>query len=276
MKSHLKIRFTYRLLTLTVFTFFIKGLSAQVIELQRISSNSNELCFVHKIRKSETLFSLARVYDQSVREIEEMNPNLNLQSLHEGQEIRIPVKPNGIASDSVSGSRPVFYKVMPKDNLFSISHRLLKIKEKELHQLNHHLTSELKNGDVLLVGYFKTKSSVESVLTRETPLRESEIATNETHLEFIPNVAYSRGIALVETKGLGEGRYFALHATAPIESSIAITNPVNQRVIYAKVIGRIPPIYEPGVQIVVSSSVARFLGVPDHRFYAAIAYQKTR
>jgi len=72
---------------------------------------------------------------------------------------------------------------------------------------------------------------------------------------------------------MGEGRMFALHNEAKMESMIEIINPIQNRKVLAKVIGRIPPIYEKEVKVLVSAEVSRQLGVIGKRFFVNIRYR---
>ncbi|MBK9108098.1 MAG: LysM peptidoglycan-binding domain-containing protein [Saprospiraceae bacterium] len=276
MKFNLSSNSCKSIIATTFLLLFTSSNYAQVIEIQRISSNESDLYFMHKIRKSETLFSIARTYGVNLPELTNYNSDIATKLITESHEIRIPIEAHSILEDSIPGASPVYYKIKPKDNLFSLSHRVFKKSENLLAKLNSGNTSNMHPGNFLKIGYFKFNVPAESVLAKEVHPQENSERIEESPIHLIPNAAYSRGIAYVERNRLGEGRYFALHATAPIESSIAITNPVNMRTIYAKVIGRLPPIYEAGTQVVVSSSVARYLGIPDNRFYAVITYQQRK
>lgn len=268
---------SYLTIVLTAFLLLVTSwISAQVIEIQRLSTNKTDLFFLHKIRKSETMFSIARTYGLSLEELSNYNTGITGNQLKEDQDIRIPVTTEDILNDSVAGALLIVYKVQAKDNLFALSHRIFNKSKNQLEKLNLTKTLSMHPGNLLKIGYFKMNVSAESVLAKEVLPQIYAENKEEAPIEVIPHAAISRGLAYVEGNSLGEGRYFALHSTAPIESSIAITNPVNMRTIYAKVIGRIPPIYEPGTQVVVSSSVARFLGIPDNRFYAEIKYQRLK
>ncbi|MEO1438613.1 MAG: hypothetical protein AAFV80_23940, partial [Bacteroidota bacterium] len=66
----------------------------------------------------------------------------------------------------------------------------------------------------------------------------------------------------------------ALHREAKEESVIQVYNPMSNRTFFVKVIGKVPPSYDPKVKVVLSSSAARALGAIDPRFHVKITYQK--
>jgi hypothetical protein len=71
----------------------------------------------------------------------------------------------------------------------------------------------------------------------------------------------------------GGGSFFALHDQASIGSVLKVSNPMNGRVIYCKVIGRLPGGKDDNRSIVkLSGPAAGALGVLDRRFLADVEY----
>lgn len=69
--------------------------------------------------------------------------------------------------------------------------------------------------------------------------------------------------------------YYLLHKTLPVNTLIRIMNPVTNQAVLAKVVGKIPDnIYSPEISLVVTTEVARALGVIDKKFYTKITYPK--
>ena len=68
---------------------------------------------------------------------------------------------------------------------------------------------------------------------------------------------------------------YALHRYAPVNSVIAVTNPMKKRTVYVKVIGRMPDtVYSDNIIVVVSSTAASMLGAKDAKFYVQVRYAK--
>ena len=67
--------------------------------------------------------------------------------------------------------------------------------------------------------------------------------------------------------------FYLLHKTLPVNTLIQINNPVTQQTVLAKVVGKIPDnIYSPEISVVVTTEVARALGVIDQKFYTKITF----
>lgn len=83
----------------------------------------------------------------------------------------------------------------------------------------------------------------------------------------------NKGIAIWRNNGFGKNKMFALHATARINSYIELDNPMMDRVVYAKVVGNIPPnTYPEEVKVIISPKTASNLGVLDQRFFIKMKY----
>lgn len=67
--------------------------------------------------------------------------------------------------------------------------------------------------------------------------------------------------------------FYLLHKSLPVNTLIQISNPVTSQTVLAKVVGEIPDnIYSPEISLVVTTEVARALGVIDQKFYTKITY----
>ena len=68
---------------------------------------------------------------------------------------------------------------------------------------------------------------------------------------------------------------YALHRTAKIGSVIKVTNPLNRRVLYVKVLDRLQRAAQPyNVKIVLSPTAAVALGAVDSKFKVNLEYYK--
>lgn len=246
-------------------------LAAQSIDLTGSSSNPGQMAFRYKVRKSESLFNLTKTFQCLPSDLYLYNSQTPVTKLLEGDVISIYYRPNLLREDSLPSSLPVYYTVQPKDNLFALINRKLKLSKTHLLRFNPTLKNGLISGTALKLGFIHFVSPYKE--KGEPPLNISSANDPQAIEEAENNYTKSgRGLVFVERGNLGIGRYFVLHATAKMDSWMEIENPVNGRKLFAKVIGRIPPIYPAGVQLVVSTSVAAQLGVPDDRFYAIFAF----
>lgn len=72
----------------------------------------------------------------------------------------------------------------------------------------------------------------------------------------------------------GAGKYYALHNTAQRGTIIKVTNPLNGKYIYAKVLESIPQIKQnAGLIIKLSDSALEALGTSDTKFYVELNYE---
>jgi hypothetical protein len=72
----------------------------------------------------------------------------------------------------------------------------------------------------------------------------------------------------------GPGKYYALHNSAPRGTIIKVTNPLNGRSIYAKVLEAIPQMKQnAGLIIKLSDSALEALGTNEAKFYCELSYE---
>lgn len=73
----------------------------------------------------------------------------------------------------------------------------------------------------------------------------------------------------------GVGKYYALHNTAPRGTIVKVTNPLNGKFIYAKVLEAIPQIKQnAGLIIKLSDSAIDALGTNEAKFYCELSYEQ--
>lgn len=75
------------------------------------------------------------------------------------------------------------------------------------------------------------------------------------------------------TSGWQDGKYYALMNNVPVGTIIRITNAVNNKTIFAKVLGDLPDMKESiGLTLRISDAAASELGTPDPKFSVAVKY----
>lgn len=220
-----------------------------------------------------TVYKLSKQYGVSADALLAANPALENGSLRLGEEIFIPILKSQITQQKLDDEAfPVYYEVKPQENMFRIARVYLGVKEEILMLLNHKENTDLNIGERLLLGYF----SAENVEEPE-PIEEHTASIGSTMKEKFEYRAAKKvfkdqtGVGLwFKDTDPGSGM-FVLHESAPINSIVAVTNPMFRKTVYAKVIGNIPPkTYPKEVIIVVSPEVAKSLGILDARFFAKI------
>jgi LysM repeat protein len=142
------------------------------------SGNSATNYREHRVKKKETLYGIAQLYNVSVDDIKKLNKELYSRGLKKGETLLIPAKSkngesNGSnAENSVPGTQK--YTVKAKETKFGIA-RKFGISIAELEDLNPQL-GELKVGETLIV---PDKTVVESAEIDEANFQYYEVKPKE-------------------------------------------------------------------------------------------------
>ncbi|HLW33797.1 MAG TPA: LysM peptidoglycan-binding domain-containing protein, partial [Aequorivita sp.] len=108
----------------------------------------------HEVKRQETLYGIAQLYNVSVDDIKKLNKELYSRDLKSGETLIIPTKSsqNGMINPNIGGLSPgtALYVVKPKETKFGIA-RKFGITLAELEDLNPDLGEELKVGAEIIV-----------------------------------------------------------------------------------------------------------------------------
>jgi len=283
------------LLVLVLFvaaTSFSYGRSACPKDSLRTERIDGKAIIFHKVEAKETLYSLARRYKTSVGSITALNPNA-LKSFEIGDIVKVPGKDAALAKtdnskaevvrkDETTEVKPAktnktpksskendTYTVVQGDNWYSIS-RKTGVTVPVLKQLNPAIAaSGLATGQVLV-----TKSGA-TATTTEVAKELTVIKTDKPDLS-------PTGYEKIVEKGLCEviedkdsRLHVALSKTAPEGTIIQIKNELNGRVIFVKVIGKLP---DTGAndKVIVKLSYKAFEAIDANakRFPVVVSYTK--
>ncbi len=228
----------------------------------------------YKVNKKQTLYHISKTFRVNPDNMMMYNHALQGKALMENDILKIPVNKLNIQFEKKQfpdSSCALYYQVKKSESLFHIAKRKFEIDIKKLLQLNKIKNTTIHEGSVLLLGYYPLNSSPH--LIEQNQLFSLNEPPQKEFIESELLTKQSRGVAISQYDLPGSGRLFALHNTAAMDSQIEIENPITNRKVYAKVIGRIPPIYERDVQIIVSAETARMLGAVDKRFFVSIRYR---
>jgi len=240
--------------------------------------------FKHTLQKGETLYQLSKKYGADIDKVHQWNSHLLINQISLGTEIKIPFEKDKVLP---KGSTVVLYTVMPKENLFSIVRRNLGMDLAFIKSLNQMEEDALQISQKLILGYFEKSPHplAEEIgnLDAKTALQKSDslltIAQHKLFRDFqkqleTATIGEERGIAFWKKEsGIDKGNY-VLHREAPLNSVIEITNPMFNKTVYAKVVGKIPPnTYTYEVKVVITPGLAKELGAIDSRFFTYIKYQ---
>lgn len=133
----------------------------------------------HKVKKKETLYGIALLYNVSVDDIKRLNKELYSRELKNGEQLLIPVAPGqtGMINPNIGGIPPgtKLYTVQPKETKFGIA-RKFGISIAELEDLNPDLGEELKIGTALIV---PDKSIIDDAEINEEDFQFYEVKAKE-------------------------------------------------------------------------------------------------
>ena len=246
-----------------------------------LDDKTNEKIYEHTIVRGQTLYSLARFFGLNEEQLYPYNPKLNNKTITVGQKVRIPLPNVAIKRFKKADFQriyfaPVLFKVHKGDNLFKISKTLFHMPIDSILKWNG-LTSQaqiIAPGQVLHVGWLSVKGVPDSIRSVK---KASISARSETLHHFFGNqkkVSEQRGAAFWQIKGNAFTDLYCLHRTARVGSIVEVQNMMNNKIIYAKVIGAIPEnAFNKDVVVIVSPSVAKLLGAKDAKFFVHITYK---
>ena len=237
--------------------------------------------FEHILAPKQTLYAMARFYGLSVSELNFYNPSLDEKTLKNGDPVRVPIPNRAIKryfNEATENGAfiPVYYVVKKGDTMYRISRDFFRMPADTIKRRNNMWTDELKTGQKLHIGWMNINGIPEEYregaggpfAKRVQALKKLFIAqqqTKQTHGQ--------QGVAFWDPDSREDSDLYALHRTAAIDSVIEITNPMRNRTVYAKVIGRIPDTaYGNNIVVVVSPLTAKLLGARDPRFFVRIRY----
>lgn len=256
-----------------------------------IEVDQDERAFIlQPIETGTTFYKIANQYGIDISQLTVLNQNYKSDDLDIGSKINIPFE---AIRDTIEFMQPteaayiLCYQVKPKENMFRISRIYFDMQTKDLLNINQMRRHDLSVDQILTIGYLRKakEPDTSAVIASDTSgihpdsifLSNDQAQVMRSPLDeyrenHIP-ISFGKGVAFWDKSAEESNRYYVLHATARLNSLMEIVNPMNQRKVFAKVVGNIPKnSYTNDIQIVVSSAVAKKLGVLDSRFYTTYQY----
>lgn len=233
----------------------------------------------HIVYPGETLYSIAPFYGLMPQNVLQANKQLDMNSLKVGQRLKIPIPNIAITRFKKGGfvdslKVPVIYKVKHGETLYTISKKYFRMPIDTIMQRNNMYDYRLSVGMPLHIGWMDKRGvpdsiqmKIKRIFTKKMLTEEDYKRKNKEILDFD-----QQGIAYWQKGAKSGGHSMTLHRTAKVGSMITIINPMTKKKIRTKVVGRIPPVFDRDVILVLSPSTARRLGAVDSRFYVKIKY----
>ncbi len=234
----------------------------------------------HPIKLKQTLFSISKYYNIDLDELFEYNLSFRDDpSLRVGDRVKIPIPNKAIkryksSSFVASKNIGIYYVVQAGDNLYQISKRYFEMPIDSIVKRNHLKNNSLKPGQRLLMGWMGTEGIHVDWRTIQAPAESDALKTQYNEGKLTKKEIAAQGVCVWPKDSKEKGSLYALHRDAAIGSIICVDNPMSNRTVYAKVIGRIPVSYERNIEIILSPEAARKLGARDPRFFVKTKYLK--
>ena len=231
---------------------------------------------LHLVEVGDNLYQVSKKYNSTVLDIWKSNPSIVDSVVVPGQVLKVPVNSKADVQKSTAGTlevvevveevteeklkfekdQLVLHQVEKGQTLFAIS-RLYNVAIEDIITWNSLESTNLTIGDSLIVNPFggvkiveDKKNEVVEIKPSDKPMKTTVISNEQQdllHEEFVglkENGAaqWERGTAswLETNNPMMKSNYYALHKTAPIGTIIKVSNLVNKKYIFVKVIGKLP------------------------------------
>ena len=271
------------------------------------------LFIVHKVDPGQGLYGVARRYKTTVPEIQKANQGtgqslsvgqiilvpcadkhnhsspVENKSLSKTADVQKPKKAieNDANTITVSSDKEPIYHTVTKEetlDLIAANHHLT---VEQLKGLNHSKTVYLTLGGKMIVGYKEKKAAGEKakpeqkINPKPVPNSKSKTVENPGRKPVVVAPDNTARKAVMEN-GMGtwvdDGSIkrdisLAMHKTAPAGTIMKITNPMNGRAKYVKVVGSLPNTDDnKAIIIKISKNTADDLGIIDKDFRVKLEY----
>jgi LysM repeat protein len=259
---------------------------------------------LHRVEKGEGLYGIARIYGSTPTQIQQIN-NLGTTILELGQVLKVPAKASkaSVANPAATSTKAEKYKTEPivqnpklkldqyathvvkkGETLYKIATKydisvteLKEINNLNSNSLNHNQKLKVpKQGRIIanpdIIEPVEEDSKNVKVESSKGTANVKVSTQNHKHLNSIE--VSETGIAgWINDKSINNKKSIALHKTAPIGTIIRITNLMNNKSVYVKVIGTLPETGDnENTVIVISKAAVNMLGVIDQKFRVTLTY----
>jgi len=243
---------------------------------------------IHVVKPSETLYFISKLYEVSVEDIKKWN-NLARNELNVGQKLRIIKKvQNKIKLGTNEGGN--WHIVKAGETLFAVS-RQYDVTIDQLREWNDLSNNSISVGqrikvsehadvveratDVKDVTKDVIKSTKKIVRPPEKIVKVGE--KRDTEVVRTTSTSYVRkvedGLAAMIQGSTENKKYLALHRTAEIGTIMQVRNEMNNRVVFVRVLGKLPDTGDnDNILVRISKAAYERLGAIDRKFRVEISY----
>ncbi len=283
---------------LILFTFISLLATAEPADSIGVEKSNGQSFIIHKVDRGQTLFSISRMYKVKPADIYAFNPEA-APGLKLGMLIKIPSAqtlaklpkkeqkqpetPFVPSTPKITG--PVKkHKVEKGQGLYTIA-KMYGASIAEVKMWNKLSSNELKLGQLLIVSNPDRTSTTEkqTIIKHLKTTHESHVTSGQQRLDTVQvrkrivkegagDKSYESGIAEVNSQGLNDANYEALHESAAKGTYISIKNLANSQKVMVRVVGKLPHDLNPKIIIRISKKAQQRLATIDHQFAVEVSY----
>lgn len=232
----------------------------------------------HVVKKGETLYSISRAYGVKVKDLLKLNPSLTAKSsIRPGQKLTIPGRLNigsSVHLDSAyqtSTKRPTAKVAVPATP--DTPYKDEDSKARRGVPADQENAMAIINNDQPVINARSTSVPADAYSVRAA-------SSNAADYPGLFGQYAAHGYKTSKTRGAANfiddntqgNPYLALYSGAETGSIIKVTNMMNKKTVYVKVVGRVPTA-DAGKEVILklSNKVARELGTVDDKFLVEVA-----
>lgn len=250
--------------------------------LEAIIQGNNRF-LLHHVKPKQTLYSISKYYGLEITDLMYYNPSLKT-GVEINQTIKIPVGSRDIKWKKTSKTIKwrmieVVYVVKPKDTVYKIAKTKFGMELDSFRHLNNMTHDTLEIGDKVIVGWIDIDGIPPKVGVRAWLPISLYNSYRKLKAIYLKNSQDKKKQEVTEKgpavwhKNQKTNNLYALHKTAPIGSVLKVTNPLNNRTLYVKVVGRMQTAgYRYDTVLVLSHGAAEALGGVNKSFRVDISY----
>lgn len=241
---------------------------------------------IYTVRASETLFGISKKFNCTVDDLKKWN-NLESNTVREGQKLLVNSNP----STSLKQETPVTTKVDEPEFLTEKFKKAPPVKEtKDKNNAPVEVKpseSAVVKKDVPEISASKDKNAVASnsseIKKIDTQKSSEDLSENPTRTmlpvgrgsagKTLMQVSESGICSWISDRDINQNKYYGLHRTAPIGTIIKVTNKMNSKYVFVKVVGVLPDTGDNEKSILkISQASVNKLGALDAHFQVDLSY----
>lgn len=227
------------------------------------NSSKTSINKYHIVEKGQSLYAISKLHNVSVDDLKKWN-KLSDNNIQLGQQI--------LLSDPSLNSKSIEQKnTTTVEKSVKVDAITIPTTPKETPKNTSKEEPIIKTETSPMVDTIEKEEEVQAI-ENETQSELIKLFKTQTQNKKISTVR-GTGAPMTTTLGVMESVYFAMHKTLPIGTVVKVKNPVNNKIVYAKIIGKLPDIDEnQHVIIRYSLGVKKVLKLQNGKCYLQIEY----